>query len=183
MHRGSAYPNDPASRTYDNGTMSDRTMSDETMSIAGASPDERLSIWETGKLPSQKCSARKGDTGEPCKAWAIQGGNVCVYHGGKAPQVREAARRRLEALVPLALDALTDLIEGKAHDPGSDAPMAVPPGVRARACAEILRSSGVGAPNALDVSVTNEPNPDLDDAIAAALAARGHGPRAAVARR
>ena len=30
-----------------------------------------------------------------CRRWAIRGGFVCPLHGGAAPQVREAARRRL----------------------------------------------------------------------------------------
>jgi hypothetical protein len=33
--------------------------------------------------------------GSPCKRWAIRGGFVCPSHGGRAPQVRLAARRRL----------------------------------------------------------------------------------------
>ena len=33
--------------------------------------------------------------GQLCRRWAIRGGFVCPLHGGAAPQVREAARRRL----------------------------------------------------------------------------------------
>ncbi len=139
---------------------------------SGPAPEERVSIWEAGKFPAQRCSARKAGTGQSCKAWAISGGSVCVYHGGRAPAVREAARRRLDALVPLALDVLADLTLGRAHDPGSDAPMAVPPGVRARACAEILSRAGVAAVTEIDMAVSEVPRPDLDSAIAAALARR-----------
>lgn len=40
------------------------------------------------------CSARKTN-GDPCGQAALSGGTVCGYHGGRAPQVRRAARRRL----------------------------------------------------------------------------------------
>lgn len=123
-------------------------------------PEDRVSIWETGTLPSQKCGARKGDTGEPCKAWAITGGSVCVYHGGKAPQIRAAARRRVEALVPLAFDTLEDVAEN------SDNAAA-----RVRAAAEILKAAGIAAPTERD-EVLAKANPDLDALITRALASR-----------
>jgi hypothetical protein len=39
------------------------------------------------------CSARRSN-GEPCAAYSITGGFVCISHGGGARQVREAAARR-----------------------------------------------------------------------------------------
>lgn len=48
-------------------------------------------------LTQQRCTARSSRTGEQCKAWAIRGGTVCSVHGGRAPQVRRAAARRLAA--------------------------------------------------------------------------------------
>ncbi len=47
--------------------------------------------------PSPKpytCTAHRSN-GNPCRAPAMKGGRVCVAHGGKAPQVRAAAERRL----------------------------------------------------------------------------------------
>lgn len=42
------------------------------------------------------CIGHRSD-GEPCLAYAIQGGTVCYKrHGGKAPQVQAAAAQRLE---------------------------------------------------------------------------------------
>ena len=41
-----------------------------------------------------RCHGHRGD-GSPCKRWSIRGGFVCPSHGGHAPQVRAAARRRL----------------------------------------------------------------------------------------
>jgi hypothetical protein len=41
---------------------------------------------------SRRCTARNRQ-GERCKRAAIKGGTVCPMHGGKAPQVRDAAER------------------------------------------------------------------------------------------
>ena len=41
------------------------------------------------------CKATSSVTGAPCKRHAIQGGAVCAFHGGSAPQVRMAADRRV----------------------------------------------------------------------------------------
>ncbi len=57
------------------------------------------------------CHAHKADTGQPCKAFAIRGGKVCVYHGGMAPNVRQRAQERLEAMIDPALDRLRQLID------------------------------------------------------------------------
>ena len=47
-------------------------------------------------MTSSTCGARKR-SGEPCGAPPIKGGSRCVRHGGKAPQVKAAAERRLAA--------------------------------------------------------------------------------------
>jgi hypothetical protein len=41
------------------------------------------------------CRAKAKSTGKRCKLTAIPGGTVCRRHGGGAPQVRQAAARRL----------------------------------------------------------------------------------------
>ena len=41
-----------------------------------------------------KCIAHKKSTGGPCNQPPIEGTDVCRLHGGKAPQVQEAARIR-----------------------------------------------------------------------------------------
>ena len=46
--------------------------------------------------PRERCHARTR-TGRQCKAGAIEGGSVCRVHGGSAPQVQLAARRRVLA--------------------------------------------------------------------------------------
>ena len=42
------------------------------------------------------CSARRSN-GEPCRKPPIKGGTVCSTHGGQAPQVKAAAKRRVAA--------------------------------------------------------------------------------------
>lgn len=125
-----------------------------------------------GTVPSQKCGAKRSN-GEPCKRWAIVGGTVCATHGGSAPQVKEAARRRVLELAPLALDVLADLIQGAAEDPATGLPVNVPAAVRARAADSILTRAGLNAPTEHEITVTDAPNPEIDEGIRRAMLARG----------
>lgn len=57
-----------------------------------------------------RCQARaKSRDGAPCKFWSIPGGTVCRFHGGEAPQVQRAAKRRL------AVHTLGQLMERMGH--------------------------------------------------------------------
>lgn len=57
---------------------------------------------------ARRCSARRKSGGR-CRAWSVTGGKVCRAHGGGAPQVRQAARVRLEAERTLrVLDAMAE---------------------------------------------------------------------------
>lgn len=60
-----------------------------------------------------KCRAHSKQTKNPCKFFAIPGGTVCRYHGGLAPQVQDAARRRLAIMVAPALEKLASLINSE----------------------------------------------------------------------
>jgi hypothetical protein len=62
-------------------------------------------------IPAVRCTARK-QNGQPCKAMAARGANVCRVHGGSAPQVRAAAQRRLQQ----AADVLVQRLLGFALD-------------------------------------------------------------------
>lgn len=44
---------------------------------------------------ARPCTARSSRTGRPCRCYAMIGQRVCSTHGGRAPQAREAARRRI----------------------------------------------------------------------------------------
>lgn len=64
------------------------------------------------------CKAVVASTGAPCKNRAIAGGAVCHFHGGKAPQVKAAAARRVAAAnLQVTVGALLEQI---AHDPVPD---------------------------------------------------------------
>lgn len=47
--------------------------------------------------PHPRCAGHSKRHGGPCSHWPIKGGTVCRFHGGNAPQVAAAARRRLLA--------------------------------------------------------------------------------------
>jgi len=89
-----------------------------------------------------QCTARKTFTHEPCRAYAIKGGEVCVYHGGKAPQVREAANKRLRILADDALEVLRQIVTDDTLDPR----------VRLAAAKDILDRLGVMEPAQLEVT-------------------------------
>lgn len=71
--------------------------------------------------PARLCTATKRD-GSPCPNYKIQGGNVCMAHGGKAPQVKAKAQRTLQEtrqqihdeLIPDAIKQLKRIINDKA---------------------------------------------------------------------
>lgn len=42
-----------------------------------------------------QCAATSTRSGEQCRASAVHGATVCAAHGGRAPQVKAAAKRRL----------------------------------------------------------------------------------------
>jgi hypothetical protein len=73
---------------------------------------------------TEQCTATASSTGERCKQPAIPGGNVCRFHGGSAPQVKEAADERLERLARELLaefePRINDLLEeyDRAQDAG-----------------------------------------------------------------
>ena len=81
-------------------------------------------------MPSQKCKAKSSRTGEPCKRYAIAGGTVCPFHGGNSPQVKDAAKRRLLAMVDPAMAVIERCLSSTAKD--------VPAHVALKAATEVL---------------------------------------------
>lgn len=100
--------------------------------------------------PGVKCSARKKD-GTPCGRYAIRGATVCPKHGGSAPQVVAAAKRRLAAMA----DAAAGRLGHFAFDDD------VPPPVGLAATNSILDRAGLGAKQAVGVEVTVAPWEEL----------------------
>jgi len=47
-------------------------------------------------MTAEKCTATSKQTGKRCGAWPIPGLTVCGHHGGRAPQAKAAATRRLD---------------------------------------------------------------------------------------
>lgn len=74
------------------------------------SGDNPLSV-PSGLKRGQRCSAHSKRTGNPCTQPAIAGATVCRMHGGSAPQVKAAAKERLMALQPLAIQTLNTLLQ------------------------------------------------------------------------
>jgi hypothetical protein len=62
-----------------------------------------------------RCRARRGN-GEWCTKWPVKGAKVCGTHGGRAPQVKAAAKKRLEAESALAAVATYGLPREVAPD-------------------------------------------------------------------
>lgn len=59
----------------------------------------------------RQCTAISKGTGNRCKRPPIVGGFVCDHHGGKAPQTRAAAKRRMWSFVNPALDAVQRFLQ------------------------------------------------------------------------
>jgi len=61
-----------------------------------------------------QCKATSKQSKKRCRRKAITGGRVCVMHGGKAPQVKKAARERFNDLVDPAINRLEKVINDDA---------------------------------------------------------------------
>lgn len=46
----------------------------------------------------RRCTAHSSRTGEPCRAWAVEGGTVCVTHGGRQQRAAIARRQNAEGI-------------------------------------------------------------------------------------
>lgn len=116
--------------------------------------------------PWLRCTATSKQTGKQCGNPAAFGAFVCSDHGAKAPQVLEGARQRVEALVPLAVQRLADMLHSQ-----SDA-------VVLAAARDLLDRIGARTPAQLELSGSVEVTTPNAEVLAATLA----GLRAAPAR-
>lgn len=106
--------------------------------------------WSDGRTPTRTCSAHRSN-GQPCRRAAINGGTVCATHGGRSPQVKRAARVRLE----MAADRMAKELLGIAS--ADDAP----PAVKLAAIRDALDRAGLGAKTAVEVEVGLKPFEEL----------------------
>ena len=112
------------------------------------------SDYRAAGVRAVKCTART-HAGKPCKMWAARGATVCKMHGGAAPQVKAAARRRLEQ----ATDALAAKLLGIALDDGASE------AVRLAAIRDALDRGGVSAKTAVSVEVGTPAYVEVFDAL------------------
>lgn len=121
----------------------------------------------TDHLPGgqRRCTAQRTDRSGRCKKPARRGAWVCSHHGGSAPAVIDAARRRLAEASDRAAQVLVDL----AVDPSQ------PGAVRRAAAADVLDRTGVVRVTSVEVVEHDAAKARLVDAIARLRAARDGG--------
>jgi len=95
------------------------------------------------KGPRQCVRVRRNGT--RCGRYASIGGFVCTSHGGKAPQIVQAARERMAFLVDPCLEVLWQVL----NDPLTE------DGVRVNAARVILDRAGIGPTSSVEAKVTN----------------------------
>ena len=117
--------------------------------------------------PGVKCSARSQRTGKQCNAWAVRGANVCRVHGASAPQVKAAAKRRLDQ----AADVLVQRLLGFALDGQCEDNTAL------RAIIAALDRAGIVVPNTIDVAIGPRPFEEVFDSIATTSRAESRAQR------
>ncbi len=91
-----------------------------------------------------QCHATAKGTGKPCRRQAIAGATVCRVHGGAAPQVKEAAKLRILALVHPALATMARAVNSKRKGE--------PSAVEVSAAKDILDRAGLAAKDRLELS-------------------------------
>lgn len=103
-----------------------------------------------------QCAARSKQSGERCKKSPMPGSNVCRVHGGSAPQVKAAAKRRLEEASERMAQRLLGLAENDLKD-GTK----VGAYVQLGAVTAALDRAGIVEQKQLNVEVTAKPYEQL----------------------
>lgn len=109
--------------------------------------------WATKAKPGvRRCKAHRKN-GNRCQRAAINGANVCPTHGGRAPQVQAAARRRLaEATDHMARELLKMAVDPNVND-----------AVKLKAMTEALDRGGVTTKSTATVEITAKPYEEIFD--------------------
>ncbi len=92
---------------------------------------------------ARRCTAKSVRSGQRCKKAAILGGVVCQTHGGGAPQVKRAARERLNDLIDPAINELGRRVEDSEN-----------PALALRAAQDILDRAGYKSPEKVELNTT-----------------------------
>ena len=95
-------------------------------------------------MDGRRCTAHNR-SGKCCRNRPIRGGNVCRLHGGGAPQVKKAAKARLDALVDPSIGVYDYALKQKKVN----LPAAL------KAASEVLNRTRHKEPDKLDVFQTN----------------------------
>lgn len=69
------------------------------------------------EIPPRRCRAHRSN-GEPCRKYAVIGATVCDRHGGRAPQVKAAAARRVslaEAMLEVERRSPVEILADTLH--------------------------------------------------------------------
>lgn len=109
--------------------------------------------------PEQRCRAHKTN-GEPCSRPPVSGATVCTHHGGRAPQVKAKAKRRLEE----AADREARELLKMSTDATSES-------VRLSAINSALDRAGINAPTRAEVEVSAKPWENVLQGMAEQVAA------------
>ena len=103
--------------------------------------------WENDAGPNViRCVGHKKN-GNRCKHAALNGANVCAYHGGRAPQVLNRAKVRIQEATEMAAKGLLEM----AQDTN------IPESVRLSAIKDVLDRGGLGAKQTVDIEVSAKP--------------------------
>ncbi|SIM83045.1 DUF2043 domain-containing protein [Mycobacteroides abscessus] len=123
------------------------------------SSNSRIVKWseqwwaEKAKPGVRRCKAHRKN-GNRCQRAAMDGTTVCPTHGGKAPQVQAAARRRLaEATDRMARELLKMAVDPNVND-----------AVKLKAMTEALDRGGVTTKSVATVEITAKPFEEIFDA-------------------
>ncbi len=92
---------------------------------------------------ARRCTAKSVRSGQRCKKAAILGGVVCQTHGGGAPQVKKAARERLNDLIDPAINELGRRVEDQDN-----------PALALRAAQGILDRAGYKSSEKVELNTT-----------------------------
>jgi hypothetical protein len=117
--------------------------------VGSASPKQWTEEWWAQAKPEvqfRRCKAHRKN-GDRCKHASLNGQRVCAYHGGKARQSVEAARRRLMENADPAVKQLTEIAydETKSDD------------IRLKATLALIDRAGLSPKTAVEVEVTAKP--------------------------